>query len=944
MLVTRENFSEVMSQVSDWPEIALDTETTGIRPYLGHRPFSLQMSDGKTAYYFPILAASGIDGEQVLGDKEKSEMRAFFAKTPRTWILQNAKFDLHHLHVAGFHPHEKSTFYDTAVLAILYDSSLISYSMASLARLYLQAEQKSDAAMDYAKAHKLIVDDPGDIREGKKDKLVGYEKIPLEIMLPYAEQDVIVTFALYKRLMDLLTGRDKAREIRHTSAIPLIANEAKLVYTTWQMENNGIRIDRAYVKQGLEYAKDKISDGEKRFKEITGEDYVASSQKFIEILAARGISPDTFAETSKGNLQCDRKALERIGGEVALCILDIKDNKTRSNYFTTFLRFADSSDRIHTDFKQYGTVTGRFCVAKGTFIECARDVSKYPHGKKIEDIKPGDLVYCYDNDRNLTLRKVKHVWATGEKRCVEIKWQGQGRRKNGKLVVTPDHKIRLRTGEYVRADALKKGDSLLAMGRSKTLGYGRIHTRDKEIREHCLIYNAVHGPGEGHIHHINHNKLDNRIENLSRLSGEEHIRYHSAILSNTPERKKISSSQMKRLWAEGKVNISRGEANPNFKSFSRFNVLRMLATAKGRPTCVPLDFDTFKEKCALVGVDIGSVRRRYSPNGEFISRARFKKSLCTKYPQNYRSLGVGFYRYKRLCTDMGFEEWNHRVLSVTPISPEIPTYDIEVEEFPNFIANEICVHNSSADPNLQNLKKADEDDPEDLDPFPVRRAFIPDDDCILVMADFQAMEYRMMLDYTKQYDLIEKVKAGLDLHQSTADLVGISRKHAKTLNFAILFGAGAGKIAGMMGITETEARDLIKKYYLGLPYVEKFIGEVKAAAKTRGYVTNWFGRRISYPDLNETFKAVNHIIQGGCADVMRIAMNRCHDLLDCTQSQMNLTIHDELVFNIHRSELDLIPQLADIMVKAYPYRRMPHGVEVSYSEKSLQDKIKGLPK
>lgn len=600
-----------MSQVSQWPEIALDTETDGLRPYLGHRPFSLQMSDGKTAYYFPILAASGIDGDQVLGEKEKSDMRAFFAKTPKTWILQNAKFDLHHLHVAGFHPHEKSTFYDTAVLARLYDSSLVSYSMASLARLYLQAEQKSDAAMDYVKAHKLIVDDPGDIREGKKDKLVGYEKIPLEIMLPYAEQDVIVTFALYKRLMDLLTGRDKAREIKHTSCIPLIANEAKLVHTTWQMESNGIRIDRAYVKQGLEYAKDKISDGEKRFKEITGEDYVASSQRFIEILAARGISPDTFAETSKGNLQCDRKALERIGGEVALCILDIKDNKTRSNYFTTFLRFADSGDRIHTDFKQYGTVTGRF---------------------------------------------------------------------------------------------------------------------------------------------------------------------------------------------------------------------------------------------------------------------------------------------------------------------------------------------SSADPNLQNLKKADEDDPEDLDPFPIRRAFIPDDDCVLVMIDFAAMEYRMMLDYTKQFDLIEKVKAGLDLHQSTADLVGISRKHAKTLNFAILFGAGAGKIGGMLGITETEARDLIKKYYLGLPYVEKFIGEVKGAAKQRGYVTNWFGRRISYPDLNETFKAVNHIIQGGCADVMRIAMNGCHDLLECTRSQMNLTIHDELVFNIHRSEYDLVPQLADIMVKAYPYRRMPHAVEVSYSEKSLQDKIKGLPK
>lgn len=251
---------------------------------------------------------------------------------------------------------------------------------------------------------------------------------------------------------------------------------------------------------------------------------------------------------------------------------------------------------------------------------------------------------------------------------------------------------------------------------------------------------------------------------------------------------------------------------------------------------------------------------------------------------------------------------------------------------------------SSAEPNLQNLSRPDMDEEVQLEEFPVRRAIIPySSDYCLVMLDFAQQEFRMMLDYAGQMDLIEEIKAGKDVHSATAQLVGIERYKAKTLNFALLYGAGARRVSEMLGITEDEARELIRKFYAALPKVEDLIRQVRYVAKYRGYIVNWFGRRIEYPDRGKAYAAPNHLIQGGAADVIRIAMNRSAALLAPTRSHLCLTIHDELVFNMHKNELDLVPEIQRIMETVYPYKHLPLPVDVSHSWKSLADKVKGLP-
>jgi DNA polymerase-1 len=206
----------------------------------------------------------------------------------------------------------------------------------------------------------------------------------------------------------------------------------------------------------------------------------------------------------------------------------------------------------------------------------------------------------------------------------------------------------------------------------------------------------------------------------------------------------------------------------------------------------------------------------------------------------------------------------------------------------------------------------------------------------------------MMLDYAGELKLIEQVMAGADLHQATADMVGITRKQAKTLNFAILYGAGPAKLAGMLGITIAEAKYLMDKYFSRLPKVLAFKEQVVAKGAARGFVTNWFGRRCRIANREWAYVLPNHLIQGGCSDVIKIAMNKIDDLIverGC-KLRMRLTVHDELLLELPPNETDLLAPIVEIMENIYPaYNGMKLTTDVGHSFKSFsaKDKVKGFP-
>jgi len=227
---------------------------------------------------------------------------------------------------------------------------------------------------------------------------------------------------------------------------------------------------------------------------------------------------------------------------------------------------------------------------------------------------------------------------------------------------------------------------------------------------------------------------------------------------------------------------------------------------------------------------------------------------------------------------------------------------------------------SCTNPNIQSAPKEDEG------PFKVRRAFIPRPNFFFFAPDYSAMEYRVMLDYAGEDALIERIKAGMDVHQATAELIGTSRKQAKSVNFACLYGAGIEKLADMLGTSLKDARRIRGEYFSKLPRVQNFIKQVVRTAELRGYVYNRMGRRCAFPDPRFSYKAPNYLIQGGCADVVKLAMNRIDDFLINRKSRMLLQIHDEILFEVHESERHICPELIAIMEQAYTPKSLPMQV------------------
>lgn len=246
--------------------------------------------------------------------------------------------------------------------------------------------------------------------------------------------------------------------------------------------------------------------------------------------------------------------------------------------------------------------------------------------------------------------------------------------------------------------------------------------------------------------------------------------------------------------------------------------------------------------------------------------------------------------------------------------------------------------------------------------FLVRRAFIPRPDYCFFNPDYSSQEYRMMLDMAKRlydayrertglpavgmdyYELLRKIKEeNYDVHQATAELVGVSRTEAKTVNFALLYGAGVDKMADQLGISSAESSELRSKYFKALPYVQFFIKLASRTAETRGFVKNWLGRHNNMA-RDWSYKAPNQLIQGGCADVMKVAMVRIDEMLKGTQSHQLLSIHDEAIVEVHYSDVDIVPnRIIDIMESIYPQNYLPLTASAEWSDISLADKKKGFP-
>lgn len=242
---------------------------------------------------------------------------------------------------------------------------------------------------------------------------------------------------------------------------------------------------------------------------------------------------------------------------------------------------------------------------------------------------------------------------------------------------------------------------------------------------------------------------------------------------------------------------------------------------------------------------------------------------------------------------------------------------------------------SSSNPNLQNVSNEEDQSPEYL----VRGCLIPRAGYKLVSIDFAAQEMRCLIDASGQTDLADKIIAGLDVHQATADMLGVSRKIGKTLGFALVYGTGNAALAESLKVSVEEASRLKNLYFSRLSEVKKLIYALVNQASNVGFIDTVYGNRL-YIDPERTYIATNYFIQGSCAQHTKAALIAVDKILKKTNSHLLLQIHDEFVLEIREDELSILPEIQEAMEKAYPHRYLPMGTSVTiYRDRWGSDEI-----
>ncbi|MBK8402558.1 MAG: DNA polymerase I [Saprospiraceae bacterium] len=246
---------------------------------------------------------------------------------------------------------------------------------------------------------------------------------------------------------------------------------------------------------------------------------------------------------------------------------------------------------------------------------------------------------------------------------------------------------------------------------------------------------------------------------------------------------------------------------------------------------------------------------------------------------------------------------------------------------------------ASENPNLQNIPIKDEAGRE------IRKAFIPrDENHLIFSADYSQIELRLIADISNEEAMMEAFIKEQDIHRATAAKVyGIpyeavtsdQRRNAKTVNFSILYGAGSTNISRQLGISRTEAKELIDQYFNTYTGLKKYMSGVVEAARSDGFVKTLLGRKRVLRDINSKNAlartnservAVNTPIQGTAADLIKLAMIKIHDRLlkENLQTKMILQVHDELVFDVLKTELKQVQEMVVYEMKnAIPGLRVP---------------------
>jgi len=700
-------------------------------------------------------------------------------------------------------------------------------------------------------------------------------RLPPSYVGAYAEQDAFMTMKLWDRLKTEISSQDLSHIFQlETSLIPLMVD----------MRARGVRVDldkTDMVRKGL---RTKVQDLKSEIKRKTGVDIEpwasASMQKVFEALNLQ------YPQTEAGAPSFTKQYLNAHPHEVCQMIVKLREfDKADSTFIDSILRH-EHKGRIHTEFHQLrsddgGTVTGRFCVSEDTLIETQR--GPVP----IIDIKPRQDMALTHRGR---LQPIRHLIYKGEEEMVAL------RASCGSVVkCTRNHRVMTASG-WTKVGDLVIGQEICGVDIQEGLSErgalpssGRVVPFQRQAEPQgggCEAWDNI-SLRTSHSQHSSYRGADEGREGPSVLSVQAWRKKRNVGENRwlAPQLQRTAVLRPVRLHSGAQAELVHGET---------FVEARLRASG-GNGSDAWLDRGARGYECSP---------HQREPRGQLAAQPR-----------------IG---------DTGGASLTARSVTVEKIEPlgVAQVWDIEVEADHSYVAHGLIHHNSSSNPNLQQIPARDPDIKK-----LIRGLFIPEEGENWGSFDYASQEPRLLVHFAASMPdrmrspvvdtIVEEYHKGdVDLHQMVAEIAGISRKQAKAVNLGIMYGMGVTKLAAQLDISVEEAKRIMAEHKDKVPFVKQLADVASRRAESEGQIRTVLGRlcrfhlwepttfgynkplpleeaKKEYGNINNlkrafSYKALNKLIQGSAADQTKKAMADCY----AEGLVPLLTVHDELCFSV----------------------------------------------
>lgn len=739
--------------------------------------------------------------------------------------------------------------------------------------------QKDPAKIDAAfKALGLPSHVEAAVRKGVEIEKFVYGLMPDDIVTRYNARDVLGTKRAAHHMQLELAGEPRAERIWNIQVKPA-ANAIERV------EGWGVGASRQAMRIYDKFLERREGPLKKVLDDAAPDVDWGSAQQVSDLLFKKLRLP-VVRMTPTGKPSTDKETLELLakqtGHPVPKAFLDYRYVTTLRSH--NLIEYVRADGRIHPSILLDGARSGRTsCIRRGTPIEIVRDVGARPLGVPVEDVRVGDLAYCYDDDGNLRIRPVVKTWARGKRKLVRVHWRSHGGR-TGHLDLTPDHRLGKTDGTWCEAGKLVPGDRLFAMGRRIRDGYAYVQpTASPELREHRFIFEEVFGWSPEAVHHKNERKIDNRVSNLEGMT--KALEEATAILRA-------------HAWS-----------------------VKHAAKASGR------DFQCFKDHLVRLGFDIDELKRmnragRKEQIAEGAARARAARKV-----NNHVVTRVEVLDEEDDVFDLMIEE-HHNFIAGELRSKNCTDPNLQNIPRAQKIEGKMARDCFVAPPNYWLVEA-------DFSQLELRVAAMLSGDKVMLDIFKSGVDYHL-----RTAQMVSKYVWGI----RPEDVQDEHRSFAKTVNFGVLYGKGAHSLAKEWGVSKDKAQGIVDAILGNFEDLQAWIRARHREVAKRGEVWTWwegdFARRrplfrIASADGAEASRAkngsVNSPVQGTASDFCIASLWQAVDWIvgDGIEDvvKLILAVHDSLMFEVRTDLVDEVVSTVNDIMLSHDSRGVPIAVD-----------------